>query len=163
MAQIDSRLQPLLAVMNDAGYNWIVGEILDGLGQGRPRSATDNELESVRAKIDQQDENPESVPTGSEFVQLIDGDDQIDFVVKLVKERFQNVPAMLDEARKNLRAISVSSGSSMDEPEIAFQVDDEIRPITSETTAELSEHIGRLNDSILVWAASVRSTTGDAQ
>jgi hypothetical protein len=163
MAQIDSRLQPLFAVLNDSGYDWIVIEILDSLRQGRPRLVGKSELEGVRAKIDQQDETPENVPAESEFVESLVGDDQIDFVVKLVRGRFENIVGMLDEASKNLRLISMSSERPEAEPKIAFQVDDEIRFITSEATAELSEDINRLNENISAWAASVRATTGDSQ
>jgi hypothetical protein len=54
------------------------------------------------------------------------------------------------------------SGMPATEPKIAFQVDVEVRSITLEATTELSRSIGRLNEAIESWAASVR-TTGDAQ
>jgi hypothetical protein len=162
MIQIDSRLQPLFVVMNDAGFDWIVSEILESLRQGHPRLASKNELESIRAKIDHHDETPEDVPADSEFVEPIVGDDQIDFVVNLVRGRFEEITGMLEEASKNLRLISATSESPAAEPKIAFQVDDEIRFITSKDTADLSEHINRLNANISAWAESVR-TTGDPQ
>ncbi len=163
MAQIDFRLQPLFAVLNEAGYDWIVSEILDTLRQGRPRLASESELESVRAKIDQQDESAEKISPVLEVEEPIIGDDQIDFVIELVKGRFENVTEMLDESMKNLRFIKMHSGMPAAEPKIAFQVDEEVRSITLEATTELSRSIDRLNEAIESWAASVRTTTGDMQ
>jgi hypothetical protein len=163
MAHIDPRLQPLFGLMNEAGYDWIVSEILDGLRQGRPRLASQSELESVRVKIGQRDETPEEFTAEPEFYESIVGDNQIDFVVDLVRGRFESIAGMLNEASKNLHSISAHSDSPAPEPRIAFQVEGEIRYIDSPAITELSDHIDRLSGSISAWAASVRTTTGDAQ
>lgn len=163
MAIIDPRLQPLLAAMNEAGYDWLVSEVLDTLRQGRPRLATKGELESVRAKINEQDDTPEEITLDPDSSEPVVGDNQIDFVVDLVKGRFENVSAMINQSTKNLFLISMRSKLSAAEPKIAFQVDDEIRLIDPGTTAELLNNLNRLNESMDAWAASVRGTDGDAR
>jgi hypothetical protein len=164
MAQIDSRLQPLLAVLNEAGYDWIVSEILEALSQGRPRLASEEELRAVRAKIETQDDSPEEDTSGdSDTEESLLGDDQISVAVKLVTSRFENMATMLSAARKNLHLIAMHSEPSRPEPSIAFQIDSETRPIASGAAREFSEQVASLNASIESWYHSVRSQTGEAQ
>lgn len=163
MAHVDSRLQPLFAAMNEAGYDWIVGEILDAIRQGRPRLAIGDELEKVRTKIDSQDETPESEVIEFEVVETIDGDDQIDLVVDLIRARFEALALMLNESKKCLKIISSSSQPPLPEPKLAFQVEGENRWITSTTSTELSERVGKLVSEVNDWAKSVRKTVGDPQ
>jgi hypothetical protein len=162
MAQIDSRLQPLFGVLNEAGYDWIVSEILDGLRQGRPRLATQAELEDVRSKIDQQGEIPGDASPEVDS-EPINGDDQITFVVELVRGHFEHIKAMLDESGESLRSISASSDPPGVEPQLAFKVGDEIRPITSQAATELAQHIKDVAVSMSAWADSMRPKPSDTQ
>ena len=162
MAQINPRLQELFEVMSNAGYDWIVSEILDGLRQGRSRLATQAELEGVRFRMDQQVEIPGDASSEVDS-EPINGDDQITFAVELVTGRFEHIKAMLDEAEKNLRSISADSVSLKDEPQLAFRVGEETRLITSQVATELAQHIERLGVSMSRWAGSVRRKASDTQ
>jgi hypothetical protein len=160
MALIDQRLQPLFAVLSEAGYDWIVTEILAAIRQGHARLATENELQYVRKKIDRQDDTGESLEEELDAPEPILGDEQIDLAIKLVTGRFLNVNAMLDETRKNLRYMS---GNLAVGPNIAFQIDGETRSVALGDMFELSQQIARLNASLKAWSDSVRTPTGDAQ
>jgi hypothetical protein len=162
MAEIDPRLQELFAAMSNAGYDWIVSEILDGLRQGRTSLVTQAELEIVRSRIDQQIESPGD-PAPEVDYEPIKGDDQITFAVDLVTGRFRHIKAMLDETEKNLKLISAKSDPPRAKPQLAFKVGDEVRPITSQVATELAQHIEGLTESISGWADSVRSKPSDQQ
>ena len=63
MALVDRRLQPLFAVLIEAGYDWLVTETIEVIRQGRQRMADESELARVRAKIENKDESPEIRPS----------------------------------------------------------------------------------------------------
>jgi len=163
MAQVDSRLQPLFAAMNAAGYDWIVSEILDVIRQGRSKIAIESDLENVRAKIDQQDEAPESISEEIDVTEMLGGDDQIDLVVGLIKARFDSLAPMLNESKERLGIISARSEAHSSEPKLVFQIDGENRFVTPHAIAELSENVEKLNNGVSDWAKSVRTIIGDVQ
>jgi hypothetical protein len=156
MALVDRRLQPLFAVLIEAGYDWLVTETIEVIRQGRQRMADESELARVRAKIENKDESPESVQVELETLQPIEGDEQISFAVNLIKARFESIAKMIYLSQRNLDTIARHRADPRALPGLTFLVDDEKRSITPGDIEKMSGDIRELVTQLDDWAQSTR-------
>ena len=163
MAQVDSRLQPLFAALNEAGFDWLVSEIIDLIDEGRPSLATEHDLASARAKVSLQSETPGEIAIESEDIETFLGDEQVRLAADLLEARFESLAQMLKESEDSLGTIARRRKSLLAVPAPAFLVSDEVRTISPQMIIQLSNDIGNLIDALQSWVSSVASTDGGEQ
>ena len=122
MATIDKRLIPLIEALTAEDAGWLAFEFLDGLRQGRVLEETNEELRMTRQAVrshnwqTRHSEKPVFPPPPAE---PIIGDEQIDWAVDYVSNRFAQVLSMLDATFEQLDTILFNDAHAEGQPSSA--------------------------------------------
>ena len=168
MALLDTRLLPLIEALVVADADWLAFEVLEGVRQGKVTEEPAEDLEDTRHAVRSAERQtrhsqerdfltPGSVP--------IVGDEQVAWAVDYVGRRMSDVVLMIDSALHGLDL--VVSGTPHDGPSLHTGADQSVTLVLQTEGSAIGVRrndlanarvmISRLQEALLVWAASTRN------
>lgn len=107
MAVLDLRLLDLFEALIKARFDWLVIELVDGIGAGRPTEETEGSLAEARARIGEGQPTAHGEPRAMLVeTKPITGDEQIVWAADYVGERLGAALTQLDAAMEVLDLIA---------------------------------------------------------
>lgn len=109
MAKLDERLFPLLQTLVGANVDWLVFELIDGVGAGIVVEETAEDLASARffARQDREPRRPAERTAISVQSRELEGDEQIVWAARYVAERLQSALLMMDASVERLDSLLI--------------------------------------------------------
>ena len=168
MATIDPRLLPLIEVLSASGADWLAFEILDGIRVGRRAEDSEEELREARRAVSAFRQKGEPITereAGHDSVDLIAGDDQIDFAANYVSDRLADSIQMLESSFANLEMLAVGKPNEAPVPgapdgdgtAVTVRIEGSDIIASHGDTRESLTKLSELRESLAEWAARARA------
>lgn len=111
MAKLDERLFPLLQTLVGANVDWLVFELINGIGAGIVVEETAEDLASARllARQDREPRRPAERKAISVQCRELEGDEQIVWAARYVAERLQSALLMMDASIERLDSLIIDA------------------------------------------------------
>lgn len=107
MTKLDDRLFPLLQTLATADADWLIFELIDGIGAGIVIEETPDDLDLARifARQDREPRRPADRTAISVQSRALEGDEQIVWAARYIGERLQSALDMMDSSVERLESI----------------------------------------------------------